>query len=134
MYEVTVHQSELERSRGNDITAEFSKTPNPVELRIAFPSDEALRLRKTAELGLDDKKVRLENFASLHRGDHTELTAELQAAIKPDNEGYIAYGKVLGTEFSDGMRTGHKHQVKAERHLSNRGTIKKVNDTLVIER
>ncbi len=82
----------------------------------------------------DDKKVRLENFASLHRGDHTELTAELQAAIKPESEGYIDYAKVLGTEFSDDMRTGHKHQVIAEKHLANRGTIKKVNDKLVIER
>lgn len=82
----------------------------------------------------DDKKVRLENFASLHRGDHTELTAELQAAIKPDNEDYIDYTEVLGTEFNDDMRTGHKHQVIAEKHLSNRGAIKKVNGKLVIER
>lgn len=82
----------------------------------------------------DDKKVRLENFASLHRGDHTELTSELQAAIKPDNEDYIDYAEVLGTEFSDDMRTGHKHQVIAEKHLTNRGTIKKVNGKLLIER
>lgn len=82
----------------------------------------------------DDKKVRLENFASLHRGDHTELTAELQAAIKPDNEDYIDYTEVLGTEFSDDMRTGHKHQVIAEKHLSNRGAIKKVSGKLIIER
>lgn len=82
----------------------------------------------------DDKKVRLENFASLHRGDHTELTAELQAAIKPDNEDYIDYTEVLGTEFNDDMRTGHKHQVIAEKHLSNRGAIKRVNGKLVIER
>lgn len=82
----------------------------------------------------DHKKVRLENFASLHRGDHAELTAELQAAIKPDNKDYIGYAEVLGTEFSDNMRTGHKHQVIAEKHLSNRGAIKKVNGKLVIER
>ncbi len=82
----------------------------------------------------DDKKVRLENFASLHRGDHTELTAELQTVIKPDNEGYIDYAQVLGTEFSDGMRTGHKHQVIAEKHLANRGTLKSVDGKLVIER
>jgi hypothetical protein len=82
----------------------------------------------------DDNKVRLENFASLHRGDHTELTTELQAAIKPDNEGYIDYAEVLGTEFSDDMRTGHKHQVIAEKHLANRGAIKTVNGKLMIER
>ncbi|MEI7838685.1 MAG: hypothetical protein WCI37_02760 [bacterium] len=80
----------------------------------------------------DDKKVRLENFASLHRGDHTELTEELQASIKPDNEDYIDYTEVLGTEFSDDMRTGHKHQVIAEKHLANRGTIKTVNGKLMI--
>lgn len=82
----------------------------------------------------DDKKVRLENFASLHRGDHTELTAEIQAAIRPDNEGYIDYAEVLGAEFSDDMRTGKKHQVIAEKYLGNRGAIKKANGKLVIER
>jgi hypothetical protein len=82
----------------------------------------------------DDKKVRLENFASLHRGDHTELTKELQATIKPDNEDYMDYAEVLGTEFSDDMRTGHKHQVIAEKHLANRGAIKTVNGKLMIER
>ena len=82
----------------------------------------------------DDKKVRLENFASLHRGDHRELTAELQAAIRPSNENYINYSEVLGTKFSDDMRTGHKHQVIAEKHLSNRGTIKIMDGKLMIER
>jgi len=82
----------------------------------------------------DDKKVRLENFASLHRGDHAELTKELQAAIKPDNKKYIDYSEVLGASFTDDMRTGHKRQVIAEKHLSNRGTIKKIDDKLVIER
>lgn len=32
------------------------------------------------------------------------------------------------------MRTGHKHQVIAEKHLTNRGAIKKVNGKLLIER
>jgi len=82
----------------------------------------------------DDKKVRLENFASLHRGDHAKLTRELQTAINPENSDYIDYGQVLGAEFTDDMRTGHKHQVIAEKHLSNRGVIKKVDGKLVIER
>lgn len=82
----------------------------------------------------DDKKIRLENFASLHRGDHTELTAELQSAIKPDNEDYIDYAEVLGTQFSDDMRTGYKHQVIAEKHLASRGAIKKVNGKLICTR
>jgi len=82
----------------------------------------------------DDKKVRLENFASLHRGDHTELTVELQTVIKPDNKDHMDYAVVLGTDFSDDMRTGHKHQVIAEKHLRNRGVIKKVNGKLIVER
>jgi hypothetical protein len=82
----------------------------------------------------DDKKVRLENFASFHRGDHTELTQELQRAIEPDNADYIDYNQVLGTEFTEDMRTGHKHQVIAERHLSKRGSIKKVDGKLMIGR
>jgi hypothetical protein len=80
----------------------------------------------------DDKKVRLENFASFHKGDQAELTTELQAVISPENEGYIDYGGVLGTEFSDDMRTGHKHQVIAERHLSESRSIKKVDGKLVV--
>lgn len=82
----------------------------------------------------DDKKVRLENFASLHRGDHTELTRELQTAINPENDGYIDYGQVLGVEFNDDMRTGHKHQVIAEKYLSNRRVIRAVDGKLVVER
>ncbi len=82
----------------------------------------------------DDKKVRLENFASSHRGDHAELTHELQQAIMPDNAEYIDYSRVLGTEFTEDMRAGYRHQVIAERHLSNRGNVRKVNGRLIIER
>jgi hypothetical protein len=80
----------------------------------------------------DDKKVRLENFASAHKGDHAELTQELQAAIIPDNEEYISYAAVLGLAFTDDMRAGHKRQVIAERHLANRSTIRKIDDRLVV--
>ncbi len=82
----------------------------------------------------DDKKVRLENFASLHRGDHAELTKELQLAIKPDNKDYINYADVLGSKFSDDKRAGNRHQVIAERHLSNRNTIHKYNGKLIIKK
>ncbi len=82
----------------------------------------------------DDEKVRLENFASLHKGDHTELTHELQKAIKPDNDKYIEYSDVLGTEFTNDKRTGNKHQVIAERYLTNRGSIININDKLIVER
>lgn len=82
----------------------------------------------------DDKKVRLENFGSHHRGDHVELTAELQAAIRPDNKNYIDYNRVLGTAFRDDMRTGHTLQVIAEKYLNNRAAVKKIAGKLVVER
>ena len=82
----------------------------------------------------DDKKVRLENFASSHRGDHTELTHELQQAIMSDNVDYIDYSRVLGTEFTEDMRAGYQHQVIAERYLSNRSSIRKDNGWLIIEK
>jgi hypothetical protein len=82
----------------------------------------------------DDKKVRLENFASLHRGDHTELTKELQLAINPDNKDYINYADILGSKFSDDKRAGNRHQVIAERHLSNRNTVHKYNGKLIIKK
>ena len=81
----------------------------------------------------DDKKVRLDNFASSHRGNHLELSSELQSVIEPGGKKYIAYSEVLGTEFSDDMRTGHKHQVIAERHLGDRRSIKKIDGNLVLE-
>lgn len=81
----------------------------------------------------DDKKVRLENFASSHRGDHAELTSELQSAISPDNEKYINYANVLGSEFSDDMRAGRRRHVIAERYLSDRRVIvKDANNKLVV--
>jgi hypothetical protein len=82
----------------------------------------------------DDKKVRLENFASPHKGDQTELTHELKKAINPDNDNYINYSDVMGAEFTDDMRTGHKHHVIAERYLSKRGNIKKINGKLIVKR
>ncbi|MDB5181916.1 MAG: hypothetical protein JWP13_679 [Candidatus Saccharibacteria bacterium] len=80
----------------------------------------------------DDKKIRLENFSSDHRGDHTELTAELQSAITR-REGYIDYEDVLGTPFSDDMRTGAVHHVIAEKHLTYRKVIKKSQGALIIQ-
>ena len=82
----------------------------------------------------DDKEVRLENFASLHMGDHSKLTNELQTAINPNNDSYINYADVLGSKLSDGMRAGYRHQVIAERHLSNRKTVRKIKGQLVVEK
>ncbi|PKL31229.1 hypothetical protein CVV43_03725 [Candidatus Saccharibacteria bacterium HGW-Saccharibacteria-1] len=79
----------------------------------------------------DHTKVRLENFASDHRGDNDKLTAELQSAITP-SDGYIDYSNVLGKEFNENMRAGHKNQVISEKHLDNRRVVKKIDDKLVI--
>lgn len=79
----------------------------------------------------DDKKIRLENFATLHRGNHSELSEELSSVITPKEE-YIDYNKVLGSEFTDDMRTGSKHHVIAERHLMNRRNIKNIDGKLVL--
>ncbi len=81
----------------------------------------------------DDSKVRLENFATSHRGDHAELTRELRSAI-PQSKGYIDYNAVLGVQFTDDMRAGHHHQIIAESHLENRGIIKWNNGKLIVER
>ncbi len=81
----------------------------------------------------DDKKVRLENFATLHRGDHAELTRELRNAI-PARNGFVPYNEVLGIEFTNDMRAGHHHQIIAERYLDNRGVIKWNNGKLAVER
>jgi len=81
----------------------------------------------------DDSTVRLENFATLHRGDHVELTRELRSAI-PQSKGFIDYNTVLGVQFTDDMRAGHHHQIIAERYLDNRGTIKWNSGKLTVER
>jgi hypothetical protein len=79
----------------------------------------------------DGKKVRLENFATTHRGSHQELTHELQSVIEP-REGHIDYAEVLGAEFNEGMRAGYKHQVIAEGHLGKRRSLAKADGKLVV--
>lgn len=82
----------------------------------------------------DDKKVRLENFASSHRGDQGALTKEIGKVVSADNPDYISYSQVLGAEFDDSMRAGSRRQVIGEGYLVNRGTIKKENNKLIIDR
>jgi hypothetical protein len=82
----------------------------------------------------DDRKVKLENFASLHRGHHAELTKELTSVISPNTQGYIDYNDVLGIKFNDAMRVGRRRQVIAERYLTNRRVIRNVNGKLVLKR
>lgn len=82
----------------------------------------------------DSAVVRMEDFANLYGGDSGALTQELQHAIAPDPEhGYIDWERhVLGQEITPDKRGGHNHQVVAERYLSNRRTIRKIDGQLVI--
>ncbi len=60
LYATSVYQYELERSRGHDILAEFTKGDEPIELRIIFPSEAARQRRDVrAEIGLSDSQTRL---------------------------------------------------------------------------
>lgn len=79
----------------------------------------------------DDKKIRLENFASPNKGDHEILTQELKTTIKP-NENYIDYSKVLGVEFTDDMRAGNRSQIISEKYLKDRKNLKIGDDNRFI--
>lgn len=72
----------------------------------------------------DYKIVRLENFASSHRGDNLDLTKILRKSI-PKAEGYIDYEKdVLGTEITDDKLAGHSKHVIGEQYLEKRKSLK----------
>ncbi|MBP8590950.1 hypothetical protein KBI33_00580 [Candidatus Shapirobacteria bacterium] len=82
----------------------------------------------------DHMKVRLENFASMHRGDHMAMTKLLREAIPP-REGYINYEEqLLGEKITPEKMVGYRKHVIGERYLKNRRTLRK-NDQgeLVIE-
>lgn len=81
----------------------------------------------------DNKTIRLENFASRHRGSHDELTRELQMAIRPDNKDYIPYDEMLGVDLTDDIRSGYRHHVIGEQFLSNRRTIRNEAGKLVVK-
>lgn len=78
-------------------------------------------------------KVRLENFASEHVGDHDNLTQILRQAI-PVREGYLDYEEeMLGSKISPDKMRGNRHQVIGEEFIKKRKSIKKdSNGQLVI--
>lgn len=81
----------------------------------------------------DDKKVRLENFASEHTGDHGNLTQILRQAI-PIREGYLDYEEeMLGSKITPDKMRGSKHQVIGEEFIKIRKSVKKgKNGELII--
>jgi hypothetical protein len=81
----------------------------------------------------DDKKVRLENFASEHTGDHGNLTQILRQAI-PTREGYLDYEEeMLGSKITPDKMRGSKHQVIGEEFIKIRKSVKKgKNGELII--
>lgn len=72
----------------------------------------------------DHKLVRLENFASTHRGDHETLTQLIREAI-PISEGFIDYEQILGTDITPDKLAGYRRHVIGERYLTNRRSLKK---------
>lgn len=78
-----------------------------------------------AILVYDHKKVRLEHFASTHRGDNQVMTEILRTAI-PVSEGYIDYEtQILGTGISADKMVGYRKHVLGERFLENRKVLRK---------
>lgn len=70
-------------------------------------------------------KVRLENFATLHRGDNEALTRELKQAIPP-SQGYIDYEQqLLGEEITSEKMAGHRKHIVGEKYLKNRKALRK---------
>jgi hypothetical protein len=75
----------------------------------------------------DHNRVRLENFASEHRGDKEALTEQLRLGIHPDkNNGFIDWEKqLLQADLTPDKLTGYRRHVVAEKYLTNRRSIRK---------
>lgn len=80
----------------------------------------------------DHRLVRLENFASTHRGDYEAMTRLIREAI-PISNGFIDYKQILGTEITSDKLAGHKKHVIGERYLDGTGLLKKREGGLVVE-
>jgi len=81
----------------------------------------------------DPLSVRLENFASLHRGDNEAMTQALRKAI-PISEGHIDYEKqILGVKITPNKMAGYRRHVVAERYLNKRRRLRinKRNELIV---
>jgi hypothetical protein len=84
----------------------------------------------------DNRQIRLENFASLHTGDHATLSQWLQNLIPPKTpaEGYIDYcSTFLGKpEISPEDRGGYMNQVIRDSIIRKRPSIIVNNGRLII--
>jgi len=84
----------------------------------------------------DHRQIRLENFASLHVGDHATFTQWLRNLIPPKTpeEGYIDYCQTfLGRpEISHKDRTGYARHVLKDSIIPKRPSIVKDGNSLVI--
>lgn len=70
-------------------------------------------------------KIRLENFATLHRGDNEALTGELKRAIPP-SPSYIDYEReLLGERITPEKMAGHRKHVIGEQFLEKRKSLRK---------
>jgi len=73
----------------------------------------------------DHMAVRLENFASTHRGDNSAMTQIFRTAISP-SEGYVDYEEqILGTKITPEKIAGYRRHVIAEKHLKDRRALRK---------
>lgn len=76
----------------------------------------------------DGEKVRLENFASRHHGDHNQLTQELRQFIpfKDAADGYLDYNSTFLNRDTDEevKRAGHRGQVIRESLVADHRSLK----------
>lgn len=76
----------------------------------------------------DHKKIRLEHFESIHRGDFGALTESLRKAI-PKSNSYLDYEKdILGTAITEEVITGLHDELISEYYIKARKSIQKVDD------
>lgn len=104
------------------------------ELYMMIPDNDleewlpVLARTKTPPRGIlvyNHNNVRLENFASDHRGDDEAMTAEVRKLV-PVSDRTIDYdSQVLGEEITPDKLAGFKRHVIAERYLKHRKSLKK---------
>ena len=80
----------------------------------------------------DDKTVRLEDFASDHKGDGDELARQLRGIVGETAE-TLTYADVLGSEFNNSMRYGDANQLIGPKYLANTKRIVMENGKLVVK-
>ena len=76
--------------------------------------------------------VRLENFATKHRGDKMAMSDILRRAL-PSTDGRIDFEHdILGEEITNEKLAGTKKHVIGEQFLQNRKTLRKTNGKIVV--